>query len=322
MNMHAIYSLTIATAFNLCFCITTAQADIDRSNIAYYKFQDTRVATIQATRSYMDRFLPKEKAVKLEPSEDNIVRYVSDNDVNTTLEHNLVTGDLSFNRKFSRYIGEFTPKLPDDEQAVEIAMAFLEENQLMPTRKEQLKVAHIGGLRSNIVDKDGNPGPVIDKLRTISFSRSLGNLPVIGAGSKVVVNIGDRGEVIGVIKRWRELSAPKYLKDNEILTEKEALKKLKAQIALEFGKESQWDIASQQLAYYDNNDSVIQPVYAYQTKIQLANSNIPPIDYIAIVPAMVKPIEDLNLMKTDDRALSLIQHGNPAVPNENTRGNE
>jgi hypothetical protein len=37
---------------------------------------------------------------------------------------------------------------------------------------------------------------------------------------------------------------------------------------------------------------------------------------------MVKPIEVLNLTKTHDHALSLIQHGNPAIPEENTRGND
>ena len=322
MNIQTIKPVAIATVLNLCLATAGAQADTDPSNLAFYKYQETRVATIEKTRSYMKRFLPKEETIGVEPTKDNIVRYVSESDVNTTLEHNLVSGDISFNRNFGRYIGDFAPKLPANERAVKYAIIFLEDNRLMPANPEELEVAHIGGLRSNAVLKGGEPGPIIDKLKTISFSRSLNGLPVIGAGSKLVVNIGDNGEVIGVIRRWRELSEPTHLKVSEVITEGEALKTLKSKLVEEFGEESQGEIMDIQLAYYDNNGSTIQPVYAFQTKIQLADLSLPPIDYMGVVPAMRKPIEDLNLSKVDERALKLIQSGNPAVPDEITKGND
>ena len=43
--------------------------------------------------------------------DDNTVRFVSDKDVNTTFEQNLTTGDLSFQRNFSAYLGDFKPAL-------------------------------------------------------------------------------------------------------------------------------------------------------------------------------------------------------------------
>ena len=305
--------------FFATFIANSAQAAVSTDNLAVYSFQRTSTATVDTSKSYMKQFLPYEYSYKLEVQESNVVRYVSARDPNTTFEHNVATGDVSFNRNFSRYLGSFVPKLPATDSALRYANLFLEQNKLLPANPEELKVAHVGGLRTTSILSTGRAGPVVDKLVTITYSRELNGVPVIGAGSKLVVNIGDSGEVIGVTRRWRELDKPVRLSSSEILSEKEALELSNRQILSEFGEKSRVEVLQTQVAYFDNNGETIQPVFAFQTKIQLADQKLPPVEYISVIPAMRKPIENLNLTQLDPTALKVIQSGRGTIPSESDR---
>jgi len=317
MKLQKLIPSLFAIAMSAGF-ISCAQAAVSTDNLVVYSFQKTTPATLDASQSYLKQFLPNESA-RLATSEDGIVRYVSDKDVNTTLEHNLSTGDISFSRNFDRYLGSFVPKLPGSDEAVKIATSFLEKNRLAPLNSEELKVAHVGGLATTSVLATGKPGPVVEKLVTISFSRQLNGAPVIGAGSKFIVNIGDSGEVISVSRRWRELDKPTRLASSEILTEKEALDLSNRQILSEFGDKSRVEVLQTQIAYFDNNGQTIQPVFAFQTKIQLADQKLPPVEYVSVIPAMRSPIEKLNLTQLDPTALRVIQSGNSTIPPESDK---
>lgn len=317
MNIQKFLPAILAVSVNLGL-VCGAEAAVKTDDLSVYSFQRTATATIDTSKSFMKQFIG-ETSDRLVVPADNIVRYVSDRDANTTFEHNVVTGDVSFNRNFSRYLGSFAPKLPDTDSALKYANQFLEQNKLLPANPEELKVAHVGGLRTTSVLRTGKPGPVVDKLVTLTYSRQLNGVPVIGAGSKFVVNIGDSGEIIGVTKRWRELNKPTRLAATEILTEKEALDLSKRQILSEFGAKSQVEVLQSQIAYFDNNGETIQPVFAFQTKIQLADSKLPAVEYVSVVPAMRKPVENLNLTQLDPAALRLIQSGNSTIPGESDR---
>ena len=318
MNVKKFIPLVLAISG---FSAVAAQGAVSTSGLVVYNFQKTEPATVDVSKSYMKQFLPTESPDRLAVSEGDVVRYVSPRDPNTTLEHNLVTGDLSFNRNFSRYLGSFVPKLPDADTALKYANAFLEQNRLLPANTQELKVAHVGGLRTTSVLSTGRPGPVVDKLVTLTYSRTLNGLPVIGAGSKLVVNIGDGGEVIGVTRRWRELDKPTGLDPSEILTEKEALDLSNRQILSEFGDKARAEVLQTQIAYFDNNGTSVQPVFAFQTKIQLADATLPPVEYVSVIPAMRKPVEDLQLTAVDPAALKLIQDGRSNIPPE-ARGSD
>ncbi|RYY74003.1 MAG: hypothetical protein EOO52_14095 [Gammaproteobacteria bacterium] len=305
--------------FFAALVVSSAEAAVNTDNLSVYSFQRTEAATLDASKSYMKQFLPYEYSDRLAIPETNIVRYVSARDPNTTFEHNVATGDLSFNRNFSRYLGSFVPKLPTTDSALKYANLFLEQNKLLPANPEELKVAHVGGLRSTSILSTGRAGPVVDKLVTITYSRELNGVPVIGTGSKLVVNIGDSGEVIGVTRRWRELDKPVRLSSSEILSEKEALELSNRQILSEFGEKSRVEVLQTQIAYFDNNGETLQPVFAFQTKIQLADQKLPTVEYISVIPAMRKPIENLNLTQADPTAFKLIQSGSSTIPGESDR---
>jgi len=317
MNIQKFLPAVLAVSLSLGL-VCGAQAAVKTDGLSVYSFQRTQAATIDTSKSYLRQFVG-ESSDKLVIPADNIVRFVSDKDVNTTFEHNVVTGDVSFSRNFSRYLGSFVPKLPDADSAQKYATVFLEKNKLLPANPDELKVAHVGGLRTTSVLRTGKPGPVVDKLVTLTYSRELNGVPVIGPGSKFVVNVGDSGEIIGVTKRWRELDKQTRVASTEILTEKEALELSKRQILSEFGDKSLVEIVQSQIAYFDNNGETIQPVFAFQTKVQLADRKLPAVEYVSVIPALRKPVENLNLTQLDPAALKLIKSGSSTIPSESDR---
>jgi hypothetical protein len=320
MNIKKLTSLAIAAIASFGFAAANVEA-ATTPDLMVFKFRAIKPATIDTSTSYAKQFLPSGVDTTL-TSRSGVVRYVSSTDVNTTFEHNLVTGDISFNRNFSRYLGSFVPKLPGDDVVASYASRFLTSNKLMPENPAELKVAHIGGLRASSVLKGDVPGPIIDKLKTVTFSRQLEGLPVIGAGSKMIVNIGNGGEVIGVSKRWRELDKPTRVDPAQLLSEKEAIALSKKQILSEFGAKSVIRFVSTQVAYFDNNGQFIQPVFAFQTMVTLADRGVAPIEYVSIVPALRTPVETLNLLAIDAKGLELVQGEGHTIPPAAGKGSD
>lgn len=290
--------------------IATAKGFTDE--VLLYQFQQNKGDVVEQSQQMMHQFLPKESSAKLEAKDGSIARYVSARDVNTTFEFDYDTGNMRFKRNFARYLGDFVPKLPSSDESVEIARNFLEKNNLQPQDESQLKLAHIGGLRASSMLDDKRSGPVVDKLVTLTYSREINGIPVIGPGSKFIVHIGDRGEIIGLKKHWRELQKEAVpLSGKQLLNEEEALSQAKESIATEFGKDADFELIHHQLAYYDNNRQYLQPVYAFQVKIQPANSNIDAFNYVSVIEAMRTPKEVLNLRAIDKTALAKLERAKP-----------
>lgn len=286
-------------------------------DLALYQFTRAPVKTVDSTLSSMKQFIG-ETPTAAKADADNTVRYVSDKDVNTTFEQNLATGDLRFQRNFSAYLGDFKPTLPTGEEAVKIAQTFLASNGLQAANERELTLAHIGGLRSSSMIGD-KPGPVIDKLVTVNFARQVNGLPVIGPGSKMVVNIGNKGEVIGLIRHWRELAGSKKISGTETYSEDEAKRIALAQMSKEFGSSSDFEILQSKIAYYDNNGVYLQPVYAFETRVvnhELGDT----FNYVSVVPAMINAPEALNLRQTEQIAKDLISRNENVKPSTITKG--
>lgn len=286
-------------------------------NLVLYQFNRAPVKTIDNTLTSMKQFIG-ETPTAARADADNTVRFVSDKDVNTTFEQNLITGDLRFQRNFAAYLGDFAPILPAAQDAVKLAQNFLAVNGLQPGDERELTVAHVGGLRASSMIGD-KPGPVIDKLVTVNFARQINSLPVIGPGSKVVVNIGHKGEVIGLIRHWREATPSKKIAGSETYSEEEAKRLALAQMTKEFGSTAQFEILQSKIAYYDNNGSFLQPVYAFETRVvnhELGDT----FNYVSVVPAMINAPEALNLRQTEQVALDLVKRNETVKPTTITKG--
>jgi len=312
MNMKKIISAIVLTAGSAVFG-HQAMAASTSDSLFLYRFVPTSPVPVDQSLSLMKQFIGETPEV-VAPSRDGIIRYVSAKDVNTRFEQNTKTQDVHFHRNFSRYLGDFEPKLPSTEEAIKSGLAFLEKNLLLPAVREELVLAHVGGLRATSTIDGKHAGPVIDKLITLNYSRQVNSLPVIGPGSKIVMDIGENGELIGLLRHWRELS-PKATEigKTELYSTDEAMSLAKQQIVQEFGEGAQFEVLQTKLAYFDNNGRFLQPVYAFETQVFLPDQHIEPFTYVSVIPAMINPPEKLALTKTDPRGLRVIKTGTEVV---------
>ncbi len=135
--------------------------------------------------------------------------------------------------------------------------------------------------------------------------------------------MGNKGEVMGAIYRWRELSAGsrKQVEPREMISQQEAEELAKRQITTEFGEGTSYKFTNSGKAYYDNNGGILQPVYMFETAITLRDQKVGPINYLCVIPLLRNSPEPLSLTTIDPRAkesLKTIRRGEtpPAPPGE------
>lgn len=315
MNVKKLISALLLVAGNTGLIGAQAFATTTTENLLLYRFEETPVLNVEASQALMKQFLDGAPVDRLNPSADKIVRYVSPEDVNTTFEHNLVTGDIRFHRNFARYLGDFKPELPSEEEALKAADIFLEDNKLLPANRSELKLAHIGGLRATTTIDGKQAGPVIDKLITLSYSREINGMPVIGPGSKMILDIGEKSEILSLTRHWRELSPEaRTINPRETYSLDEAKRLATQQIGKEFGEKAQFEVLGSQIVYFDNNGRLLQPVYAFQAKVFLPDEQTQAFEYISVIPVLRKSPEQLNLTKLDPKALRTLKSGETSLP--------
>lgn len=265
------------------------------------------VSTAQLARQY----LGTAELQAVHRTEDTI--YLTSKDDSTRLEHNLATGDFRFERGLDRYLGDFAPKLPSADEAVRATYDFMKQNGILPRNTEELKLAHVGGLRAQGVVDGKSAGPVIDKLVTLSYSRVIDGVPVIGPGSKFVVNLGEGGEVVSLARHWREFStdARKEVSEKEIFSDDEVYALAKRQILSQFGEEALFEVRGKGLAYYDNNGGILQPVMVLETQVITSDDGVVPTNYLCVIPLLRQSPEPLNLTAIDPMAKEMIKQGRP-----------
>ena len=214
----------------------------------------------------------------------------------------LSNGSLSFSKGIKDYLGDARPELPPDQSVEGIAQDFLQKFNLMPQRKDEIKLLHVGGLRA-----DTPKGEIIDKMKTITYGRVVDSIPVIGSGSKIIVHVGHKGEVTGLVLRWKELSGAnkKAIKVSELLDEKEAAETFKKSIEREFGKEAKVTIKNQRMVYYDGGGNYLQPAFAFESEISMESlkNTIP---YLGIIQALKESPERITLLDVPNEAMKLI----------------
>lgn len=291
-----------------CKCNETKKPTEQESPVYIYQFEKTAALTQDNTKKLISDFLGEQKTTDLTISTDeNIAYFVSAEDVNTTLEQDLNNGNFAFSKLNKAYLGDFKPQLPAKNEAVKISETFLRGKALFPKNQAELQLVHTGGVRAQTVG-----GPVIDKMITLTYGRVIDSMQVIGAGSKIIVNIGDKGEVIGLTRRWRELDASgkREVKSEERISREEAEAQAKRQIQQEFGAQAAYEVKSVTKSYYDNNGAILQPVYAFETIIQLNSrqKETGPIRYLCVIPMLKDSPEPLNLLQLDPKAKEMLKN--------------
>lgn len=204
------------------------------------------------------------------------------------------SGLVVFNRGMEKYNGEYRPNLPEPKEAADIAMNFLKESGMMPKDEEQLKLIHNGGLRAAYVE-GGKRSVTVDKLRTLTYGRQIDGIPVTGEGSKIVINVGDNGEIVSGILKWKHIAGEgKTISPRELKSESRARAEIKELIAKEFKGKA--EIKAVQQLYYNGNGRFIQPVFAFEAMIYTEGAK-QPIPYYGMIPAMNQPAELVGIQR-------------------------
>jgi hypothetical protein len=306
----ALFAVVVAATFVFQFsCKPKTGGPSGNENIYVYSFAEAGALSTDDSKKMVERFLGATDTEPLYKSDENTVYFTSKDDVTATFEHDLNTGNFTFNKGMKKYLGDSAPRLPDRDAAIKAAEDFLNKNELMPKDKAQLKLVHFGGIRSNSVI-DGKAGPVTDKLVTITYGRVVDGLPVIGPGSKLVANVGEEGEIVGLVHRWRELDAQtkKQVQREEMVSQQEAEEMARRQIQQQYGQEISYKILGSGKAYYDNNAKILQPVYSFETEIKVKDEHVQPFTYLCVIPMLKQSPEPLQLTAVDPRARELIKN--------------
>ena len=127
------------------------------------------------------------------------------------------------------------PNLPSAEEAAKIAVAFLERYGLLPADAKTQDIEVVSGgsyavehkiMRDYWEEIEAVPGgsyavehkitderlEEYDTHLLVRFPRDIDGLPVVGAGNKLGVRIGDDGKVIRSLKVWRDVEPLKEMK--------------------------------------------------------------------------------------------------------------
>ena len=285
-----------------------AQQRSSTDAIYVYTFEPLSLIARDNSKSLIEKFLGMRDVEDLYRSTDNTVYYVSKQDVSETFEHDLTTENFTFNKSMRKYAGNFVPQLPEAQQSVFLAEEFLRRHGIAPRDRSQLKMVHLGGLRSTGVIDGRRAGAVIDELVTVNFGRVVDGVPVIGPGSKIVVNVGDKGEIMGAIRRWRELNyaTKTTVRPEERWSLQEAEEMARQQIIAEYGEGTSYRILASGKRYYDNNGKVLQPVYAFEVEIVLKDQKVSPFNYLCVIPMLRQSPEPLNLTAVEPTAKRLL----------------
>jgi len=154
------------------------------------------------------------------------------------------------------------PNLPARDKAIDIAVDYLMEMNLLPEDAQVKKV-----VSDQLTKKDRSTGEVIESIDTnlqVIFGRELNGIPVTGLGSELKVYIGDNGEVIGLHKVWREVEASGTMK---IKPCKDAFEELKQSTSLPLGC-SNVSIDDVHIAYYETGPGVkqdyLEPIWVFK----------------------------------------------------------
>ena len=301
--------VTVMLSVNACKC----KSDTKQNEGVYiYTFEKGNQPTTSDSKKMITQYMgianPHELTVN---TDENIAYFVADEDLNITFEQDLNNGNFEFSKITRAYLDNDALKLPSEEEAVRIAKDFLKTNGIAAKNEGEIRLVHSGGIRSQSIVNGKQAGPIIDKVRTLTYGRIIDSLPVIGAGSKIIVQVGDKGQVLGVTKKWRELqlTSKKEVKAEEMITVKEAEELAKRQIAVEFGANATFEITGNQRSYYDGNGNILQPVWAFNTVVKLSGQDrsIKPVKYLCIIPMLKNSPEPIKLTTMDPKAKDMIR---------------
>jgi hypothetical protein len=186
------------------------------------------------------------------------------------MEHFKESGAIWYGDK-SKTGMKLEAELPSKEEVKSTAETFLKRQDLLPEEAYFKEVDETTFTKLEL-RKGGKEEETsfVTTERHVHYGFKLEGIPVVGAGAKIKVTIGDKGEVLRVFKCWREVEKHQEL---PVLKPEEALEELqKSDAFADLKEDSKVTIKNAYLAYYTRSATEPQdyvfPVYVFKGTVE------------------------------------------------------
>lgn len=145
--------------------------------------------------------------------------------------------DVVFNKGTKKYEGDGdTSNLPGKKKAVRIAKKHMADLGILKgSIRSELKLAHVGGVNKAVYNSEDGTSQDYKKLVTVYYDRRIKDVPVVGH-SRMVVTLGEDGELTGLIKKWTKMSKNLKFDANDYLSETQVKKQVKEMLTRHYKK--------------------------------------------------------------------------------------
>ena len=156
-------------------------------------------------------------------------------------------------------------------------------SRFAPKRVITLGMSTQGQNNANVVT------PNTPKLQSVLFQRSIDGRSVLGNGSQLTVNLGDKGNVEGFQRKWNQLT-PESIKNITFRTSDQVYNRIEDILKQQFRGNVEIKVETPQLVYFGNDNQFVQPAYVFKAII-ISNENKGKAYYAGVVEAMQNPPE-------------------------------
>ncbi len=189
-----------------------AAADVEK--LEAYRLVNNAVAEdefVGLSNNVLERSVTQRK-IKLDRSniervDEESLAWKDDADPSSFIMQNTINGHLIFSNQMDKFVALKQVKLPTKTEGLTLAKTFIKELKIAPADFESKgELLQTSGLYTQELDKNGAlVGQETQKLMTLTFGRKMNGLQVDGGGSRMVVNLGDEGKVVGLERRWNAI---------------------------------------------------------------------------------------------------------------------
>ena len=189
---------------------------------------------------------------------DNRLILSSKEDPSAVFDIDTQYGALLYNAGLKQYSDEGnTPGLPSEELAPNVAQEYLAKLDYAPKLKGELVLHRVGGLGMSVL-KDGKSSEPYRKLVTVVYRRNLDGIPVQGRGSRMVVHLGEKANLAGLIRNWPEVKAHKISRDR-LKSDKRFYREIMLRLKDMAGQAEKITIHKAELVLFDDGRGMIEP---------------------------------------------------------------
>ncbi len=262
-----------------------------------------KLTAARAPVDFLNENLDKARLPQLRLDKNSYVaRGGSDNEQGLRAFIDLKSGDAEFIPNLGEVVKSAGQvKGLDKERAAGLARAAFMDERFIPKDATELRLVEpvviFGGANTNsgAIAKFGETRREPAQMMTIVPAvRYAGGFKVYGLGSHAVVTLNNDGAIIGAVRRWSMASVAELVKPSVTaeMVRSEILRQLQPMV---ISKGTNAVVDKVEIAYYDNNKELLQPVYHFEATVQPSNRRISPIRVSGFVPISTprEPIPDL-----------------------------